>query len=181
MYSIIVLTIPLSERMFNRISQTLDEYDRFARMFRLMRQYGEYLKYHLVTRELPRSILWLHDPACDKRDLSGRKLYRYQLCQLRFLLGSVPLYAMAGFGGAIKTPSSESSRSKGKPSEPNVYDIDILTFTDPVALNQAYFDLTYVIGGGNSLIQGTDSRNGIHTPRAARHMYSIIHAANISC
>lgn len=54
-----------------------------------------------------------------------------------------------------KTPSLESSRPKRKPSEPNIYDIDILTFTDPVVLNQAYFDLTYVIGGGNSLIQGT--------------------------
>lgn len=53
----------------------------------------------------------------------------------------------------------------GNPSEPDLHDIGILASTDPVALDQACIDLVYAQrdGGGASLVNRIESRNGLHT------------------
>ena len=53
----------------------------------------------------------------------------------------------------------------GNPAEPDMHDIGILASTDPVALDQACIDLIYEQkdGGGKSLVQQIESRNGLHT------------------
>ena len=51
----------------------------------------------------------------------------------------------------------------GRPSEPDMHDIGILSSSDPVALDQACIDLVYSAEDGASLIQRVESRNGLHT------------------
>ncbi len=53
----------------------------------------------------------------------------------------------------------------GNPAEPDMHDIGILASTDPVALDQACIDLIYAQqdGGGASLVNRIESRNGLHT------------------
>ena len=51
----------------------------------------------------------------------------------------------------------------GRPSEPDMHDIGILSSTDPVALDQACIDLVYSAEDGMSLIRRIESRNGLHT------------------
>lgn len=53
----------------------------------------------------------------------------------------------------------------GNPAAPEMADIGILASTDPVALDQACIDLVYAQkdGGGKSLVERIESRNGLHT------------------
>jgi uncharacterized Fe-S center protein len=51
----------------------------------------------------------------------------------------------------------------GNPAEPDMHDIGILASLDPVALDQACVDLVYASPDRRSLIQRTESRNGIRT------------------
>ena len=58
----------------------------------------------------------------------------------------------------------------GNPAEPDMHDIGILASTDPVALDQACIDLVYAAPDGESLINGIESRNGIHTLEHAKQI-----------
>ena len=49
------------------------------------------------------------------------------------------------------------------PAAPDMHDIGILAFTDPVALDQACVDLVYAAEDGQFLIDRIESRNGLHT------------------
>ena len=49
------------------------------------------------------------------------------------------------------------------PAEPDMHDIGILASFDPVALDQACFDLVYAAEVGESLVNRIESRNGLHT------------------
>jgi len=51
----------------------------------------------------------------------------------------------------------------GKPAEPDMHDIGILSSHDPVALDQACIDFVYAAEDGRSLINRIESRNGLHT------------------
>jgi len=51
----------------------------------------------------------------------------------------------------------------GRPSEPDMHDIGILSSLDPVALDKACVDLVYAAPDGRSLVQRMESRNGIRT------------------
>jgi len=51
----------------------------------------------------------------------------------------------------------------GRPSEPDMHDIGILSSLDPVALDKACVDLVYAATDGRSLVQRMESRNGIRT------------------
>lgn len=51
----------------------------------------------------------------------------------------------------------------GRPAEPDMHDIGILSSTDPLALDQACIDLVYSAEDGMSLIRRIESRNGLHT------------------
>lgn len=51
----------------------------------------------------------------------------------------------------------------GNPAEPDMHDMGILAFTDPVALDQACVDLVYASQDNTaSLIQRMESRNAAH-------------------
>ena len=51
----------------------------------------------------------------------------------------------------------------GHPAEPDIHDIGILASTDPVALDQACYDLVSQAEGNASLLRRIESRNGLHT------------------
>ena len=51
----------------------------------------------------------------------------------------------------------------GHPAEPDIHDIGILASTDPVALDQACYDLVQQAEGNASLLRRIESRNGLHT------------------
>ena len=51
----------------------------------------------------------------------------------------------------------------GHPAEPDIHDIGILASTDPVALDQACYDLVSRAEGNASLLRRIESRNGLHT------------------
>jgi uncharacterized Fe-S center protein len=51
----------------------------------------------------------------------------------------------------------------GDPAEPDMHDIGILAFLDPVALDQACVDLVYAAPDSASLIERMESRDGIRT------------------
>jgi len=51
----------------------------------------------------------------------------------------------------------------GRPAEPDMHDIGILSSLDPVALDKACVDLVYAATDGRSLVQRMESRNGIRT------------------
>lgn len=51
----------------------------------------------------------------------------------------------------------------GRPEEPDMHDIGILSSSDPVALDQACVDLVYAAEDGEKLIRRIESKNGLHT------------------
>ena len=51
----------------------------------------------------------------------------------------------------------------GHPAEPDIHDIGILASTDPVALDQACYDLVSRAEGNASLLRRIESQNGLHT------------------
>ena len=51
----------------------------------------------------------------------------------------------------------------GRPAEPDIHDIGILSSTDPVALDQACIDLVYSAKNNESLVRRIESLNGLHT------------------
>ena len=51
----------------------------------------------------------------------------------------------------------------GHPAEPDIHDIGILASTDPVALDQACYDLVSQAEGNASLLRRIESRDGLHT------------------
>ena len=51
----------------------------------------------------------------------------------------------------------------GNPAEPDIHDIGILASYDPVALDQACYDLILQADGNESFIKRVESRNGLHT------------------
>lgn len=51
----------------------------------------------------------------------------------------------------------------GNPAEPDIHDIGILAGYDPVALDQACYDLILQADGNESFIRRVESRNGLHT------------------
>jgi uncharacterized Fe-S center protein len=51
----------------------------------------------------------------------------------------------------------------GRPAEPDMHDIGILSSLDPVALDKACVDLVYAAPDGRSLIRRIEARNGIRT------------------
>ena len=51
----------------------------------------------------------------------------------------------------------------GNPAEPDIHDIGILASTDPVAIDQAAYDLCKAAEGSESLMQRIDRQNGLHT------------------
>ena len=58
----------------------------------------------------------------------------------------------------------------GNLAEPDMHDIGILAFTDPVALDQACIDLVYGAEDGQSLVNRIESRNGLHTLEHAQQI-----------
>lgn len=51
----------------------------------------------------------------------------------------------------------------GRPEEPDMHDIGVLSSSDPVALDQACIDLVYAAEDGEKLIRRIESKNGLHT------------------
>lgn len=51
----------------------------------------------------------------------------------------------------------------GKPEEPDMHDIGILSSSDPVALDQACIDLVFAAEDGDKLIRRIEAKNGLHT------------------
>ncbi len=51
----------------------------------------------------------------------------------------------------------------GRPAEPDIHDIGILSSTDPVALDQACIDLVYAAEGKETLVKRIEQMNGLHT------------------
>lgn len=51
----------------------------------------------------------------------------------------------------------------GNPSEPDIHDIGILASHDPVAIDQACYDLILQADGNESFVDRVESRNGLHT------------------
>ncbi len=51
----------------------------------------------------------------------------------------------------------------GNPAEPDIHDIGILASTDPVAIDQAAYDLCKAAEGSESLMQRIDQQMGLHT------------------
>ena len=51
----------------------------------------------------------------------------------------------------------------GNPAEPDIHDIGILASTDPVAIDQAAYDLCAAAEGSESLMQRIERQNGLHT------------------
>ena len=51
----------------------------------------------------------------------------------------------------------------GNPREPDIHDIGILASLDPVALDQACYDLVSKAEGNESLLQRIENRHGLHT------------------
>ena len=51
----------------------------------------------------------------------------------------------------------------GNPAEPDIHDIGILASYNPVALDQACYDLILQADGNESFIKRVESRNGLHT------------------
>lgn len=51
----------------------------------------------------------------------------------------------------------------GNPSEPDIHDIGILAGRDPVAIDQACYDLILQADGNESFVNRVESRNGLHT------------------
>ena len=51
----------------------------------------------------------------------------------------------------------------GNPREPDIHDIGILASLDPVALDQACFDLVSKAEGNESLLRRIENRHGLHT------------------
>ena len=51
----------------------------------------------------------------------------------------------------------------GNPAEPDIHDIGILACFDPVALDQACYDLILQAEGNESFVKRVESRMGLHT------------------
>ena len=51
----------------------------------------------------------------------------------------------------------------GHPAEPDIHDIGILASTDPVALDQACYDLVCQAEGNESLLKRIERQHGLHT------------------
>ena len=51
----------------------------------------------------------------------------------------------------------------GHPAEPDIHDIGILASTDPVALDQACYDLVSQAEGSKALMERIERRHGLHT------------------
>ncbi len=51
----------------------------------------------------------------------------------------------------------------GNPAKPDIHDIGILASTDPVAIDQAAYDLCKAADGSESLMRRIDQQNGLHT------------------
>ena len=51
----------------------------------------------------------------------------------------------------------------GKPEEPDMHDIGILSSADPVALDQACIDLVFAAEDGDKLLRRIEAKNGLHT------------------
>jgi hypothetical protein len=51
----------------------------------------------------------------------------------------------------------------GKPAEPDIHDIGILASRDPVALDQACYDLVSQAEGNAALIKRIERQHGLHT------------------
>ena len=58
----------------------------------------------------------------------------------------------------------------GKPAEPDIHDIGILSSTDPVALDQACIDLVYTAEGREKLVNRIEQLNGLHTLESAEEI-----------
>jgi uncharacterized Fe-S center protein len=58
----------------------------------------------------------------------------------------------------------------GKPAEPDIHDIGILSSTDPVALDQACIDLVYAAEGRETLVNRIERMNGLHTLESAENI-----------
>lgn len=58
----------------------------------------------------------------------------------------------------------------GKPAEPDIHDIGILSSTDPVALDQACIDLIYQAEGREALVNRIEKMNGLHTLERAEEI-----------
>jgi uncharacterized Fe-S center protein len=55
----------------------------------------------------------------------------------------------------------------GRPAEPDIHDIGILSSADPVALDQACIDLIYDAEGNETLVKRIESKNGLYTLESA--------------
>ncbi|MBR1380053.1 MAG: DUF362 domain-containing protein [Alphaproteobacteria bacterium] len=55
----------------------------------------------------------------------------------------------------------------GNPAEPDIHDIGILASTDPVALDQASFDMVSNAAGREKLMERISDRHGVHTLETA--------------
>lgn len=51
----------------------------------------------------------------------------------------------------------------GHPAEPDIHDIGILASFDPVALDQACYDLVSQAEGNDALMRRIERRHGLHT------------------
>ena len=58
----------------------------------------------------------------------------------------------------------------GHPAEPDIHDIGILASTDPVALDQACYDLVAKADGNASLMNRIDRQHGLHTLEHAQEV-----------